>query len=240
MKKPKHYYELIPIYAVVFLLVLFAALIGNRAVQVTAEAELVSAKRVIVIDAGHGGEDGGAISCTGALESNINLAIAQRLNDLMRFLGFHTKMTRTEDISIYTEGESLSQKKVSDLKERIRICNQINDAILLSIHQNNFADGKYSGAQVFYSTTDGSEQLAREIQDRFVSTINPGSNRSIKKAQGIYLLENIQCPGVLIECGFLSSPEEEARLRSDAYQKKVCCVIATGCARFALDAQTND
>ena len=240
MKKPKLYYELIPVYAVVFLLVLFAALIGNRAVQVTAEAEVVSAKRVIIIDAGHGGEDGGAISCTGALESNINLKIAQRLNDLIHFLGVHTQMTRKEDISIYTEGESLSQKKISDLKERVRICNQINSAVLLSIHQNNFTDSKYSGAQVFYSSTDGSEQLAREIQDAFVSTINPGSNRNVKKAKGIYVLENIQCPGVLIECGFLSNPEEEALLRSEVYQKKICCVIAASCARFALDAQTND
>lgn len=240
MKKPKLYYGLIPVYAMVFLLVLLAALVGNKTVEVISEANLASAGYTIIIDAGHGGEDGGAISCTGALESNINLAIARRLNDLMGFLGFHTQMTRTEDISIYTEGESLSQKKISDLKARVKICNEANNAVLLSIHQNSFTDGKYSGAQVFYSKTAGSQQLAEAMQNTCIKTLNPDSNRQIKQGQGIYLLEEIQCPGVLIECGFLSNPAEEALLRSNEYQKKLSCVIAASCARFLLDAQTND
>ena len=97
----------------------------------------------------------------------------------------------------------------------------------MSIHQNNFSDSRYSGAQVFYADTSGSRELAEALQRSFVSTLNPGSRRQIKKGEGIYLMEKIFCPGVLIECGFLSNVREEALLRSPEYQKNLCCVIAS-------------
>lgn len=206
---------------------------GNRAVTVISENLSIQREHCFIIDAGHGGVDGGATSCAGKLESAYNLEIAIRLNDLMHFLGYNTKMIRTEDISVYTKGETIAQKKVSDLKERVRICNETDGAILLSIHQNNFSDSRYSGAQVFYPATDGSLELAKTLQSEMIRTLNPGSKRNIKKADGIYLMEHIECPGVLIECGFLSNPEEEARLRSPEYQKQLCCVIATTAVSFA-------
>jgi len=135
-------------------------------------------------------------------------------------------MTRTSDISVYTKGETLSQKKNSDLKERVNIINKTENAVLLCIHQNHFPDDRYSGAQVFYSKTKGSEELAKQLQTAFVSTLNPGSNRQSKKSTGIYLMEHIRCPGVLIECGFLSNAEEERKLQNPEYQRKLCCVIA--------------
>lgn len=199
---------------------------GSRTVTVIAEQLPVEREHCIIIDAGHGGEDGGATSCTGKLESAYNLEIALKLNDLLHLLGYDTKMIRTEDISIYTRGGSIAQKKVSDLKERVRIVNETEGALLLSIHQNNFQDSRYSGAQVFYTSTEGSRELATELQSAFVSTLNRGSNRKCKKSEGIYLMEHIQCAGVLIECGFLSNSEEEAKLNSASYQKKLCCVIA--------------
>lgn len=206
---------------------------GSRAVTVIAENLPVDREHCFIIDPGHGGVDGGATSCTGKLESSFNLEIGLRLRDLMNFLGYDTKMIRTTDISIYTKGETIAQKKVSDLKERVRICGEMDGAILLSIHQNTFSDSRYSGAQVFYAATAGSEQFAKKMQESFVSALNPGSNRSAKKADGVYLMEHIQCPGILIECGFLSNPEEEAKLRSAEYQKEICCVIAATAAGFA-------
>lgn len=205
---------------------------GNRAVTVISENLAIERKHCIILDAGHGGVDGGATSCTGKLESGYNLEIALRMNDLLHFLGWETNMIRTTDSSVYTKGETIAQKKISDLKERVRICNETENAVLISIHQNNFTDSRYSGAQVFYPSTKGSEELAKRLQDAFKSTLNPGSNRQIKKANGIYLMEHIACMGVLIECGFLSNAEEEAKLRSDDYQKQLCCVIAATVTNF--------
>lgn len=224
------------IYSIFYLFTILGTLAfaqwGSHAVTVISENEPIKREHCIVIDAGHGGVDGGATSCTGKLESSFNLEIALRLNDLLHFLGYDTKMIRSTDTSVYTKGESIAQKKVSDLKERVRIVNETENALLLSIHQNNFSDGRYSGAQVFYAGTDGSEQLAKHLQDSFVSSLNPGSNRQIKRAGGIYLMEHIDCTGVLIECGFLSNAEEEAKLRSTEYQQRLCCVIAAATIQF--------
>ena len=181
----------------------------------------------IVIDAGHGGIDGGATSCSGVLESQINLQIALRLNDLMHFMGHETLMIRTTDKSVYTYGNTIAAQKVSDLKQRVKIVNETENGILISIHQNIFSDGRYSGAQVFFAPDEKSKELAIKLQTNLIQTLNPGSNRKSKKAEGIYLMEHIARPGILIECGFLSNIEEEAKLRSAEYQKRLCAVIAT-------------
>ena len=211
---------------------LLAVIWGSRAITVISENMPVERQHCIIIDAGHGGEDGGATSCTGKLESSFNLEISLRLNDLLHLLGYDTAMIRTSDVSIYTKGETIAQKKVSDLKERVRIANETENALLLSIHQNTYPESRYSGAQVFYANTAGSQQLAKELQSGFAATVNQGSNRKSKKSDGIYLMEHISCTGILVECGFLSNPEEEARLRSMEYQKKICCVIASSVSTY--------
>ena len=131
---------------------------------------------------------------------------------------------------MYTKGETIAQKKASDLKERVRMVNETEGALLLSIHQNQFPDRRYSGAQVFYGS--GGEELAKALQDAFVSSVNPGSNRRSKQSTSVYLMEHIQCPGVLIECGFLSNMEEERKLGTPEYQKKLCCVIGATVSRY--------
>ena len=234
MKRKFHVLPLIPVYGVVFLAILIFTVFGDRAVTAISEKVPLLNRRCIVIDAGHGGVDGGATSCTGVLESQLNLQIALRLDDLMHLLGYQTKMIRTEDISVYTQGETIAAKKISDLKERVRIVNSREDGILVSIHQNYFSDSRYSGAQVFYPKTEGSKGLAIDLQNSIVSSLNPGSNRQAKPVSGVYLMEHIQSTGVLIECGFLSNPEEEANLRSAQYQKKLCCVIAASIGKFLL------
>ena len=207
-------------------LMLLCAYWGSRVVTVISEELPFVRKHCIVIDPGHGGEDGGAVSCTGRMESEYNLAISRRLDDLLHLLGYRTRMTRTSDVSIYTTGSTLAQKKVSDLKERVRIVNETGNALLVSIHQNQFSDSRYSGAQVFYAKTAGSKDLGQKLQAELVAALNPGSNRKSKPVSGVYLLENIPCAGVLVECGFLSNPQEEAMLRNTDYQKKLCCVLA--------------
>lgn len=229
MKKSKRW---VLFYLAAIAVILFLSDRGSRAVTTIAENAPIKGRTCIVIDPGHGGEDGGATSCTGVLESTYNLSISKRLNDLLHLLGYETKMVRTTDTAVYTKGETIAQKKVSDLKERVRIVNETENPLLLSIHQNQFPDGKYSGAQMFYAGTQGSQELAERLQSAFVSTLNPGSKRKCKKSDGVYLMEHIGCTGVLIECGFLSNPTEEAKLRDEAYQKKLCCVIAATVSEY--------
>ena len=214
-----------PPYALLMASILVLTLLGDSTVTVMSEA-VKPERHVFVIDAGHGGIDGGATSCTGVLESRINLEIALRLNDLLHLLGYETVMIRTTDRSVYTQGQSIAAQKVSDLKERVRMVNETRNAVLISIHQNMYSDGRYSGAQVFYSRDVESRLLAEKLQRYFVEALNPGSNRKCKKAAGVYLMEHIKVPGVLIECGFLSNIEEEAKLRSPTYQLQLCAVIA--------------
>lgn len=219
-------------YILILALTLMTAQWGSDAITVVAENRPVVRSGTIIIDAGHGGVDGGATSCTGVLESRFNLEISMRLNDLLNFLGHRTMMIRTEDISVYTAGQTIAQKKISDLKERVRRINETENALLLSIHQNHFPDAQYSGAQVFYADTEGSAAFAKQMQETLRKNLNPENNRLEKRCSGIYLMEHIQCPGILIECGFLSNPEEEARLRSEEYQKKLCAVIAAAVTTF--------
>ena len=211
---------------------LLGAYWGNRVVSVISEGLSGNSRHCVILDPGHGGEDGGASSSTGRLESAYNLEIALRLDDLLRLLGYDTKLIRKEDVSVYTTGQTIAQKKVSDLKNRVKTVNETNNGILLSIHQNYYPDARYSGAQVFYGNAEGSEALAKQLQASFVAGLNPGSRRQAKQGKGIYLLEHIQCPGALIECGFLSNPREEALLRDSAYQKKLCCVIGSALNRY--------
>lgn len=198
---------------------------GQRAVEVLQTAMPVPRRHTIVIDAGHGGEDGGATSCTGKLESEYNLEIALRLESLMQLLGYKTRMIRRTDTAIYTKGDTIAQKKIDDLKQRVQIANQSEGTVLLSIHQNYFSQGQYSGAQVFYANNDSSETLANALQKALAENLNPGSRRKSKVGKGIYLLEKCSGCAVLVECGFLSNRQEEALLRQKEYQKKLVCVI---------------
>lgn len=219
---------------------LVGIVLGSKVITVISEGAPIARQACIIIDAGHGGEDGGAISCTGMAESGYNLQIALRLQDLFHLLGYETKMIRTTDTAVYTTGQTLSQKKISDLKERVRIVNDTENALLLSIHQNTFPQSRYSGAQVFYNANSESEELAKKMQSALIRGLDPGSKRQSKQSKGVYLMEHIRCVGVLVECGFLSNPTEEAKLRDSDHQKKLCCVIAAETAAFLKEKQTLD
>ena len=187
-------------------------------------------KHTIVIDAGHGGEDGGAVSADGVIESGINLAVAQDINALLTFLGEDTVMTRTEDISVYSEGaQTLRQKKRSDLENRVALVNGTPNAVLLSIHQNSLPKStRTHGAQAFFGGVAGSDTLAQSVQTALNSAINDGDKEAKRISSDVFLMKNVTVPAVLVECGFLSNREETAKLQQPDYQTKLAVVIAAG------------
>ena len=196
---------------------------------------------VIVIDAGHGGEDGGAVAADGTVESGINLAIAQDLDALLRFLGCETRMTRTEDAAIYSDGaRTLREKKASDLKNRVALVNETPNAVLLSIHQNSLPSSPVThGAQAFRNREPEAEALAQTMQDTLNTVVNTHRAKEPKQiVESIYLMNHVTVPAVLVECGFLSNEEETARLRQGAYQTKLAAAIAAGYLQWAAGEGT--
>lgn len=223
-------------YAYVYLYVicafLGAAALFRGAVETAGEGITTQQRPAIVIDAGHGGMDGGTTSCTGVLESGINLDIARRLEAMLGLLGYDTVMTRTTADSIAKEGQTIRQQKQSDLRNRAKIVNGQPSAILVSIHQNHFPDSKYWGPHVYYAPDSVSQALAQAMQSGLNRCLAPKSNRTCKAADGVWLMQHIQCPGILIECGFLSNPTEEALLREPEYQKKLCGAITAALVNY--------
>ena len=190
--------------------------------------------RLFVIDAGHGGEDGGAVSEDGTAESGINLEIALRLCDLMHFFGCKNAMIRSEDISVCTPGlETFRQRKASDLKNRVAFVNSRDRAILISIHQNSLPSvPSVHGAQAFYNTKTGARELAEQIQTTLNLTINQANKKTTRQIpDSIYLMKHSEAPAVLIECGFLSNAAETAKLKLSSYQLKLAASILSGVLR---------
>lgn len=190
----------------------------------------------VVLDAGHGGMDGGCISVDGTAEKGINLDIALTERELLNIMGFDVKMTREDDRSIYDEGiEGLSKQKQSDMKNRLAMFDSSKN-IAISIHQNQFTDSRFSGAQMFYSRRNSEgERLAGAMQKQFVSLLQPDNERETKPVDDeLYLLDKTDTPAVMIECGFLSNPEEAAKLETEEYRREVSFTIMTGVLEFII------
>ena len=189
----------------------------------------------VIIDCGHGGEDGGAVSSDGIVEKDINLAIGLILEKFFLQGGFNVTMTRREDISLHDEtAESLREKKVSDIHNRTDFCNSSDNNILISIHQNKFDDSKYYGTQVFYSKNNTqSRVLAESIRASVTGLLQNDNTRQCKEAtNSIYLLHNAKIPAVIVECGFLSNPQETELLKSEMYQREIAYAIYCGFLEF--------
>ena len=187
--------------------------------------------RVFVIDAGHGGEDGGAVSADGTPESGINLEISLRLRDLLHFCGMQTRMIRTADVSVNTPGlATFRERKSSDLKNRTETVNRTPNAVLVSIHQNSLPSvPSVHGAQVFYNHIDGAQPLAEQIQSSLNQTINLGNEKRTREIPDtIYLMNHTQVPAVLVECGFLSNSAETQLLKTASHQKIIATAILSG------------
>ena len=190
----------------------------------------------LVIDAGHGGIDGGAISTDGTKESDINLAIALRLDSIVRFCGQKTIMTRWDDSN---KSDILSYSEHEDLKFRADLVNEVDHAVLISIHQNDFPTGQPSGSQVLYSVFKSSEILGKRMQENLICQLDPENRRlAVPAPRELYLTANTRCPAVLVECGFMSNNFEVLKLKDPAYQTKLAAVIAASYLSFIAEKDT--
>lgn len=202
-------------------------------------------KQVIVLDAGHGGMDSGAVGVTGVLEKDINLAIVKDLEKLLTFSGYEVVLTRDSDRSMHDDGVTgAGAQKRSDMTNRRNVIFAHENAIFISIHQNKFTQPQYWGAQMFYNTNNPENQcLAQIMQDSFAE-LQPGNNREIKlSGDELFLFKDTKIPSLLIECGFLSNPDEEARLSTPEYQKKVAFTVFGGLMTWrnsVLPDETDD
>lgn len=184
---------------------------------------------VVLIDPGHGGFDGGAVAQDGTVEKHLNLAVALCLRDVLYICGVPVVMTRSTDSGVEKDSSaSIRDKKLSDMRHRLSMYD--NALLVISIHQNHFSQTQYSGTQLFYSANHpDSFILAQSIRASIVDDLQPNNTREIKKAtDGIYLLYHTSTPTVLIECGFLSNPEERDNLKSPAYQQRIAFAVAAG------------
>lgn len=189
---------------------------------------------IIIIDAGHGGEDPGAVGVSGVYEKDLNLEIAMWLKEELEASGFTVIMSRTDDKMLYSEDENIKgMRKLSDLKNRCKLTEEYPNAILVSIHMNSFGEAKYSGLQVYYTDgNDESRNLAGAIQGVVKAELQPENGRVIKSGKNMYLLEKSKCTAVLVECGFLTNSEECEKLSQKEYQKQLSFSIACGIIEY--------
>lgn len=201
----------------------------------------MSGSLTAIIDPGHGGEDGGAVSLSGALESEINLSISLKLEQVFAFVGISPVMTRnTSEIDYPNDAKSIREKKIYDQHSRVELVNSTSNGVLISIHQNKFASSSPSGIQVLYAGTNGSNVFASAMELSLTDTVGKDKMRATSQiSSDIYLMRSIKCPAVLIECGFLSNAGDEALLLTDEYQLKLAIGISCGFSR-AADALTNE
>lgn len=188
----------------------------------------------VIIDAGHGGEDGGAVSISGVPESGINLAIALKLDHLLGLYGVQTKVLRTTDRSLHdSSATTLREKKVSDLHNRVTMIEATPNATLISIHQNTYQSAKYHGAQVFYTNGDLSLSFAKTTQETLKNVLDPSNTRvPTKIPDSVYLMKHVTCRAILVECGFLSNPGEDQKLQTPVYQSKIAAALAGAYLQF--------
>lgn len=205
--------------------------VSDTATSIQNESKLPT----IIIDAGHGGEDGGAVGNDGTLEKELNLSISEKLRDLFCAAGYNVVMTREDDTLLYDKNADYKgRKKELDLAKRVEIANSYENAVFISIHMNSFPDSKYSGLQVYYSKNHSdSAEIAANIQTMVHDHIQNNNKRQTKPAGlNIFVLDRVRIPAVLIECGFLSNPDECQDLTKDEYQKKLSLTIFFAVSKY--------
>lgn len=187
-------------------------------------------KFTIIIDPGHGGKDPGKVGAAGTLEKELNLKIALYLKDILEKQDMKVIMTRTEDNDL---SKTSTNFKISDMKERVALIRKNNADLVISIHQNSYTSADIYGAQCFYHTnsTEG-KKLAATIQNQIITSTNQTKIRQIKGNNDYYLLKHSSIPTVIVECGFLSNPQEEQLLLTDEYQRKIAWAIHLGVLQY--------
>ncbi len=216
---------------VIVLIVIASVFYDDKFDFTAASAESMNNFPVFVVDAGHGGLDGGASTSDGMLEKDVNLEIASKLDQALRFFGYKTVMTRSEDISLHdADAKTIRAQKTSDLHNRMKIMESTPNAVLISIHQNHYSEAKYSGAQVFYAPgSERSKALAQNIQQSVASQLQPDNTRQIKPSgASIYILYKAKIPAVMVECGFLSNYNEAQKLKTSVYRTEMALAVFGG------------
>lgn len=219
----------------IFIISLICLMIGLSNQKKSVLASLPVKERTIIVDAGHGGLDGGASSNDGVVEKDINLKIAKYLESYLTQGGAKVVMTRTDDISLHTDNNaSVKQKKREDLLKRREIANSSGGDMMISIHLNKFTESKYSGAQVFYETNFGeSKTLAASVQNSLKNQLNKDNNRVEMKIDKSKLqFQDLSLPAIIVECGFLSNTDEALLLKTPEYQQKVALSIYLGILNY--------
>lgn len=219
---------------VLFCIVGFLTILSAFAVHFLEPAadtvSLAESARVLIIDPGHGGEDGGAVAPDGTQEADVNLRIALRLNNLARLCGLDTALTRSsEHIDYPPEAGTIAARKVADQKQRVELINSISNGVLISIHQNFYPTAGPHGAEVLYARTDHSQEFGSLMHELLVQSLDRENRRvAAPISEDIYLMRNVQCPAVLVECGFLSNPQELERLLDSSYETQLGLVMLSG------------
>lgn len=225
--------KLILIIAVLVVLIaaIIVLLVGCGKSDTAETAVLGNTTATLVIDPGHGGIDGGAVSESGVKESDINLAISDKMSCLADFLGVrYVKTVEADAVS----GESAGYSEHENLVSRAKLVNSTENAVLISVHQNEYPNELVKGAEVMYADTDGSRNLAESVQSLLVSQLDPENRRVFRPApQELLLTRSINCPGVLVECGFLSNPSEAEKLASGDYQMKIAAILVASYMNFS-------
>ncbi len=194
----------------------------------------------LIIDPGHGGEDGGAVSVDGTHESKINLDISLRAAALADFMGLPNELTRTSEKIDYPDtAKTIAKKKRYDQKSRVAFINGAENPVVISVHQNCFPSSRAHGPQSFYAKTDTSDILGKLVQGCLDSTICPDNRRvAMPVAEKIYLMKSITCPAVLVECGFISNATEAKLLSTDEYRLKIATALICAYGQFLEEKPT--
>ena len=223
------------------IIVIIFSLLFSKIQQASSENLILKDLPIVIIDAGHGGEDGGAVAEDGTVEKDLNLLISLKLNDMLSIMGYNTHLIRTTDTAIHSSGNTIRERKVSDIKNRFAVMNQYENCLYISIHQNKFTDKGVHGAQTFYSPNNSeSKVLADFIQKSISSQLQTGNNRVIKKSgTNIYILHNATRPTVMVECGFVSNREDLLNLKNMQYQEKMAISIAIGIINYNISEVKN-
>lgn len=191
------------------------------------------ARHMIVLDAGHGGTDGGASGADGTRESDLNLAVTLKTDAVLGLLGEQTLLTRTEDVDLSDlEAETIAQKKVTDIRNRVALINNHPGSVLMSIHMNTFPQSKYYGPQVFYGTEGESKALGELVQKNLLNVAPENQRKAKPISTEVYLMNHITVPAVLVECGFLTNSGELQKLKSEDYQKQIAIILAVSAANY--------
>ncbi len=215
----------------VLLIYAIAAVFSVLAFQIPAINRSIVAngkEPAFILDAGHGKPDGGAVGKDGTTESDLNLSVTLKIADCLKKSEISYALTRETEDSIFSTGDTIHAKKVSDIKERIKIASQYAKVPFISIHMNTFPNESVNGTHVFFRSGDeASKELALKMQEAINNTLQAENPKSIKEIpKNVYLFSHIENPGILIECGFLSNPQELEKLKTEDYQFKLAEQIA--------------